>query len=56
MTHFLYLIGFALFVSVTFAFFSEGVGKEKVIYGLKIFGQFIGVSLIMAWIFYFLPW
>jgi hypothetical protein len=56
MIHFLYLIGFAFFVSVTFAVFNEGETKEKVFYGLKIFAQFVGVSLIMAWIFYFLPW
>lgn len=56
MIHFIYLIGFALFVAVAFSVFSTGSEKEKVIYGIKIFGQFIGISLIMAWIFYFLPW
>lgn len=56
MIHFLYLIGFALFVSAAFAVFNEGTEREKLIYGLKIFAQFIGISLLMAWIFYFLPW
>lgn len=56
MIHFLYLIGFALFVSTAFAVFSKGTNKEKFIDGLKYFGQFIGISLLMAWIFYFLPW
>ncbi|MDQ3633966.1 MAG: hypothetical protein M3405_05580 [Acidobacteriota bacterium] len=55
MIHFLYLISFALFVSIAFAVFSIGNTKDKTIYGLKTFAQFVGISLILAWIFYFLP-
>lgn len=56
MIHFLYLVGFALFVSIAFAVFSHGDPKEKFVTGLKTFGQFLLVSLVLAWIFYFLPW
>lgn len=56
MIHFLYLVGFALFVSIAFAVFTNGDGREKFISGLKTFGQFLAVSLVLAWIFYFLPW
>jgi hypothetical protein len=56
MIHFLYLVGFALLVSIAFAVFSNGTEKEKFIYGLKTFGQFVGISLVLAWIFYFIPW
>lgn len=55
MIHFLYLIGFAFFVAVAFGVFAAGSNKEKIIYGLKIFAQFLIVSLVLAWIFYFLP-
>lgn len=55
MNHFLYLAVFAFFVSVVFGVFSNGSNKQKFIYGIKTFGQFIGISLLMAWIFYFLP-
>ena len=55
MIHFLFLIGFAFFVAVAFAIFSTGDSKEKLIYGSKIFAQFVIVSLVVAWIFYFLP-
>lgn len=55
MIHFLYLTGFAFFVGVAFGVFSTGSNKEKLIYGLKIFGQFLIVSLVLAWVFYFLP-
>jgi hypothetical protein len=56
MIHFLYLVGFAFFVAVAFGAFAAGTNREKITYGLKIFGQFIVVSLVLAWIFYFLPW
>lgn len=55
MIHFLYLIGFAFFVAVAFGVFATGSNREKAVYGLKIFGQFLIVSLVLAWVFYFLP-
>jgi hypothetical protein len=56
MIHFSYLFAFALFVSVAFGVFSNGTSKERVIYGLKIFAQFVVISLVLAWVFYFIPW
>ena len=56
MIHFLYLIAFSLLVSVAFAIFTKGTEKEQFISGLKYFAQFVGVSLLMAWVFYFIPW
>ena len=56
MIHFLYLTGFAFFVAAAFGVFSTGSTKEKTFYGIKIFVQFLVVSLVLAWIFYFLPW
>lgn len=55
MIHFLYLVGFAFFVSVVFAVITNGTNKEKFISGLKTFVQFLVVSLVLAWVFYFLP-
>lgn len=56
MIHFVYLVGFAVFVAVVFAVFHNGEFKEKLWTGFKYFAQFLIVSLIVAWIFYFLPW
>lgn len=56
MIHFVYLVVFALFVSIIFGVIENGDNRQKFIHGLKIFGQFIIVSLILGWIFYFLPW
>ncbi len=56
MSHFLYLIGFAFFVSVAFSVFYDGTRRERVIYGGKLFLQFVGISLAIAWLLYFIPW
>ena len=56
MIHFLYLVGFALFVSVAFAIFTNGTTRDRVLYGLKTFLQFVGISLAIAWVLYFIPW
>jgi hypothetical protein len=55
MTHFLYLIGFGFFVSVVFAAIHVGSAKERVMYAAKTFLQFVGISLLIAWILYFIP-
>lgn len=55
MIHFIYLVGFAFFVAVIFSVFHNGELKDKMWSGLKYFAQFLIVSLVVAWIFYFLP-
>ena len=56
MIHFLYLIGFGFFVSIAFAVFAKGTTKERVWYGAKTFLEFVIVSLVLAWLLYFIPW
>ena len=56
MIHFLYLVGFALFVSVAFGVFATGTVKQRSLYALKTFLQFVGISLIAAWVLYYIPW
>lgn len=55
MIHFLYLLGFSVFVALAFAVFSTGDLKERIIYGLKVFAQFMLISLALAWLLYFIP-
>ena len=55
MIHFIYLLLFAFFVSVAFGVFSTGTTKERVWYGGKTFLQFMVISLVLAWILYFIP-
>jgi hypothetical protein len=55
MIHFFYLTGFAVIVGICFGVFSVGTNKDKILYGFKTFAQFIIVSVVLAWIFYFTP-
>lgn len=57
MTHFLALVLFSLLVSVAFATLSaeHHTTKERVKYGAKVFGYFVGVGFLIAWALYFLP-
>lgn len=56
MIHFLYLVAFALFVSIVFAVLHNGTVRERVLFGIKNFAQFVVISLVLAWILYFIPW
>jgi hypothetical protein len=56
MIHFAYLAAFAFFVSVAFGAMSTGSSMERIRYGIKTFLQFMIVSLVLAWILYFIPW
>ena len=56
MNHFVYLFAFAFLVSIAFGVFANGTSRERFIYGVKIFAQFVLISLVLAWIFYFIPW
>jgi hypothetical protein len=57
MTHFLVMVLFSALVSVGFAVFSpeHPTLLEKVRYGFKVFGYFVGVGFAIAWALYFLP-
>jgi hypothetical protein len=55
MIHFIYLTVFAALVSAAFGAFSTGRTRERLIYTGKTFLQFMIISLILAWILYFIP-
>jgi hypothetical protein len=57
MTHFLALITFGALVSVVFAALSsEHAGtQQRILYGLKVFGSFVGIGVAIAWVLYPLP-
>jgi hypothetical protein len=55
MIHFLYLIGFAFLVATAFAAFHSGSNRDRIFYGLKVFAEFVVISIVLAWVFYFVP-
>jgi hypothetical protein len=56
MIHFFYLVGYSFFVAIAFAVFHDGTTRERVFYGVKTFFEFVLISLLLAWILYFIPW
>jgi len=57
MTHYTALVLFSLLVSVVFASLSSEhhTTQERVRYGAKVFGYFVGVGFLIASALYFLP-
>ncbi len=56
MIHFTLMILFALLVAVVFAVVGrEGKGR-RVLYGLKIFAEFVLVGFVLSWLLYWIPW
>ncbi len=57
MTHFLALVIFGLLVAVAFAVLTSehSTPAERFRYGLKVFGYFVGLGFLVAWILYPLP-
>ena len=49
------MIVFAALVSVVFGVVARNNEKERMLYGLKIFAEFIGIGLALAWLLYFFP-
>jgi hypothetical protein len=55
LSHFLLMVAFALAVSVVFGVTGRKGIKERFRYGLKVFVEFVGVGLALAWLLYLLP-
>lgn len=56
MIHFLYLIGYAFFVSIVFGVMSTGTVQKRILTAVRSFVQFVAISLGLAWLLYFIPW
>ncbi|HXF05258.1 MAG TPA: hypothetical protein VNM72_07570 [Blastocatellia bacterium] len=50
--HLAAMVLFALFVSVVFAVTTKDELKDRVTYGAKVFGAFLGIALLLGWIMY----
>ncbi len=55
MTHLLVMLLFALIVALVFGVVARDTGRQSVLYGLKVFAEFMGIGLVLAWLLYFLP-
>jgi hypothetical protein len=49
------MVAFAAFVAVAFGVVGRQGRRESLLYGLKIFAEFILIGLLLAWGLYWLP-
>ena len=49
------MVLFAFLVSVVFGVLSPHNPRQSVLYGVKVFGMFVGVALALAVVMYFVP-
>ena len=55
MRHFLVMTVFAILASSVFGAIAKDTSKERVIYGAKVFAEFMLIGLVLGWILYFIP-
>lgn len=56
MKHLLVMILFAALASIVFGAISKDTNRERCIYGMKVFAEFVVIGLALGWILYFIPW
>ena len=55
MRHFLVMTSFAILAAVVFGVVAKDAQRDRVLYGLKVFVEFMVIGLVLGWILYFLP-
>ncbi|HEU4834615.1 MAG TPA: hypothetical protein VFS90_09380 [Pyrinomonadaceae bacterium] len=55
MRHFLVMTLFAALASVVFGAMAKDTMQERLLYGLKVFAEFMVIGLVLGWILYFIP-
>ncbi|MEP6707167.1 MAG: hypothetical protein ABJC05_06585 [Pyrinomonadaceae bacterium] len=55
MKHFLVMLLFAALTAVVFGAVGKGTHRDRALYGVKVFAEFLVIGLALAWLLYFLP-
>ncbi len=55
MRHFLVMTAFAVMAAVVFGTVAKDTTNERLVYGLKVFLEFMAIGLVLSWVLYFLP-
>jgi hypothetical protein len=55
MRHVFVMTAFAALAAVVFGTVAKDSNRERFIYGLKVFAEFMVIGLVLAWILYFIP-
>ena len=46
---------FAALASIIFGAMAKDTVRERWIYGLKVFAEFMVIGLVLSWVLYFIP-
>ena len=55
MRHVLWMTVFAALTGVVFGIAAKGTDRQRVMYGIKVFGEFVAIAFLLSWILYFIP-
>lgn len=55
MRHVLWMAVFAALTAIVFGVSSKGGDRQRLVYGLKVFGEFMAIAFLLGWILYFIP-
>jgi hypothetical protein len=55
MRHVLWMAVFAALTAVVFGIAAKGDDRQRLMYGLKVFAEFIVIAFLLGWILYFIP-
>ena len=55
MRHVFWMMLFASLTAVVFGVVAKGSDRQRLVYGFKVFAEFLVVAFILGWILYFLP-
>lgn len=55
MTHLLLMTMLAALIAVVFGAIAREDPKQSLLYGLKVFAEFMVIGIALAWLLYFLP-
>lgn len=55
MRHFLVMTAFAVVAAVVFGTAAKDTTRDRLLYGLKVFLEFMAIGMLLSWILYFLP-
>jgi len=53
--HFLVMTLFAALASVVFGAMGKETTRERWLYGVKVFAEFMVIGLALSWLLYFIP-
>lgn len=55
MRHVLWMAVFAALTGVVFGIAAKGDDRQRLMYGLKVFAEFVVIAFLLGWILYFIP-